>query len=235
MAAALDRLYEAFAQVPRPSAIEYCLCCFDPQDEHALLTPTPLRQLPAETLQPYAANVMFTVGSSADFRYFLPRLFEIACDDGFGWPDMEPLVSRLRYAQWTTWQSDERDAVRGFLSALWSYSLACHPDEAYDIDAILCAIGNAEVDLTPYLTEWTTALARPTAAAQLRYLLSDGCRSDGMTRRLTNAFWRDRDAQAAQVVAWFSSDDLRLAVADAFDVTYAEQTLQTLTDINELL
>lgn len=238
LAAANNSLYAAFAGVPRPSSIDYCQCCFTPRDERAVLTDMPVRQLPVEALRPYAANAMFTVGSVADFRYFLPRLLEIACGEGFSWPDLESVVGRLRLAEWSGWQDQERDAVRNFLAALWANALASGPGEE-DVDTVLCAIGNAEDDLKPYLTEWASAFTRssdrPSAAAQLRSLLESGYRSDRNKRRLTNAFWRDRDRQAEQVIIWLSSADLQSALFAAFDAADSEETLRTLADIDDLM
>lgn len=238
LAAAINSLYAAFARVTRPSAIDYCQCCFTPEDERAVLTDMPVRQLPAEALRPYAANVMFTVGGVDDFRYFLPRLLEIACGEGFSWPDFESVVGRLRFAEWSSWQDEKRDAVHNFLAALWANALASGPDEE-DVDTVLCAIGNAEDDLKPYLTEWASALTRPperpAAAAQLRSLLDSGYRSDRNRRRLTNAFWRDRDRQAEQVITWLSSADLQVTLFAAFDAADSEETLQTLADIDDLV
>jgi hypothetical protein len=238
LAAAINSLYAAFSRVPRPTSIDYCACCFTPEDERAVLTDIPVRQLPTDALRPYAANVMFTVGGVADLRYFLPRLLEIACGEGFSWPDLESVAGRLRLAEWHGWQDEERDAVRDLLAALWADALAGDPDQE-DVDTILCAIGNAEDDLEPYLTEWASALtrpaARPAAAAQLRSLLDSGYRSDRNRRRLTNAFWQDRDSQAEQVITWLSSDDLRLAVFAAFNAADSEETLQTLADIGDLV
>jgi hypothetical protein len=238
LAVAINSLYAAFARVPRPSSIDYCQCCFTAEDERAVLTDMPLGQLPAEALRPYAANVMFTVGGVADFRYLLPRLLEVACGEGFSWPDLESVVGRLRFAEWSSWQDEERDAVRNFLAALWANALAGCPDDQ-DVDTVLCAIGNAEDDLKPYLTEWASALDRPpdrlAAAVQLRSLLESGYRSDCNKRRLTNAFWRDRDRQAEQVIAWLSSADLQLTLFAAFDAADSEETLQTLADIDDLV
>ncbi|MEV4642089.1 hypothetical protein AB0J80_32545 [Actinoplanes sp. NPDC049548] len=226
LAATIDSLYATFAPVPRPTAVDYCDCCFTVEEERALLADVPLRQLPADALRPYAANVMFTVGGVDDFRHFLPRLLEIACGEGFSWPDLESVVGRLRFARWDGWPDDQRNAVRDFLTALWNHALTSEP-EAEDVDAVLCAIGNAEVDLEPYLTAWTSTLSRP-AAAQLRSLLEDGCRSDRTGRRLTNAFWRDRDGQARQVLGWLSSTDLHLALVAAIEVTDSEETLSAI-------
>ncbi|MEU4163417.1 hypothetical protein [Actinoplanes sp. NPDC026670] len=238
LAVAINSLYAVFAGVPRPSSIDYCPCCFTAEDEQAVLTDMPVRQLPAEALRPYAANVMFTVGGVADFRYFLPRLLEIACAEGFSWPDLESVVGRLRFAEWRGWRDEERDAVHDFLAALWSSALTSGPDQE-DVDTILCAIGNAEDDLEPYLIEWASALTRPSdrpaATEQLRSLLESGYRSDRNRRRLTNAFWQDRDRQAQQVVAWLASADLQVRLFAAFDDADSEETLQTLADIDDLV
>jgi hypothetical protein len=185
---AIEVLYGTFARVPRPRTIDYCPCCFSRDEERALLAPVPLRHLPSVALQPYAADVMLTVGAVADFRYFLPRLLEIACDDGFGWPDMEPLFSRLRIARWSAWQDEERIAVQVFLRAAWDSVRVGDLEESYHAETVLCAVGNVEEDLAPYLATWSSTLARPTAAAQLRHLLQYGSRLDGTTRRLINAF-----------------------------------------------
>jgi hypothetical protein len=227
-------MYETFAPVPRPVKIEYCPCCFTPAEEQALLTPAPLRRLPAGALEPYASHAMMTVGGPADFRYFLPRLLEVGCARGFAWPDLEVLLGHLRRAEWLRWAGEERAAVRDFLHALWSQTLAERPGAA-ESDTVLCAIGNAEDDLTPYLEEWRNRLAEPAAATQLHHLLSMGRRTRRGTTWLANAFWQERAAQAGQVLAWLTGDDLRQAVTEAFDAADAEPALQTLADVEGLL
>jgi hypothetical protein len=177
---AIDRLYEVFGRVPRPTAIEYCPHCFLADEEQALLAPVPLRELPIEALQPYAANVMMTVGGTADFRYFLPRIFEVACTEGFDWPDLESVFSRLRFAAWPEWDQAEQAAVRGLFAAFWA-----QPGAGFDAADVLCAIGNAEDDLTPYLDGRDPLIS-----------------GDLVARSLTNPFWVDREAQAEQVLAW---------------------------------
>jgi hypothetical protein len=238
LASAVESLYAAFAHVPRPQSIDYCTHCVPPDHVRAVLAAVPLRELPAVDLGRYASDVMLTVGGVADFRYFLPRILEIAGGEGFSWPSLEPLAGRLRDAEWTGWADAERDAVRRFLTALWAHTLASDPESA-DVDSVLCAIGNAEDDLQPYLAVWTAALAGPatrhTAAAHLRSLLSDGYRSDRARPRLTNAFWNDRTGPAGQAVAWLTGTDLQLTLFAAFEGADAEETLQALADIDGLL
>ncbi|GAA0799968.1 hypothetical protein [Spirilliplanes yamanashiensis] len=212
VSAAVDELYAAFAAVPRPPAVAHCPCCVTEAEVAALLAPVPLRELPVEAVRPYAANVPFTVGGSNDLRYFAPRVLEIGCADGFGWPGLESLAARLRHAGWADWPAAERAAVRGLLGALWDEALA---GDGFDAGTVLCAAGNAEDDVAPYLARWTAAVGRPAAAEQLRDLLWHGCARDPGGRRLRNAFWDGRDAQAAAVLAWLGSDELCAAVLDA--------------------
>lgn len=229
--AAVDRLYAVFAAVPRPVAIDGCEHCWTEQEAAVLLGPVPLRELSAGDLRPYAAGVLLTIGDIADFRYFLPRILEIACTDGFNWPDLEPLAGRLLLAEWETWTAEERAAVREVLWACWKRVLTGHP-ESWGADAVLCAIGNAEDDLAPYLEAWAAALEHPAAAAELRDLLRFSVRSKDGAVRLTNAFWDDRDAQAA---AWVSGSELRAALVAAAASAGTEEALQVLVDIDELL
>ncbi|MFG3343292.1 hypothetical protein [Glycomyces sp. NPDC048151] len=211
LADAVDRLYAAFESVPRPETIDRCDHCWTEQEAAAVLRPVPLRDLSADELRPYAASVLLTVGSVADFRYFLPRILEIACTDGFNWPDLEPLAGRLRDAEWETWTAEEQAAIRGVLWASWRQVLSGHPDN-WGADTVLCAIGNAEDDLTPYLDEWAASLRRTAAANELRDLLQYSTSWRSEVPRLTNAFWDGRDAQ---VIEWLTGPALRAALAEA--------------------
>jgi hypothetical protein len=233
LSAAIDRLYEVFAHVPRPSTIDYCDHCFSVDDERALLAPVELRQLSIDVLRPYAANVMLTVGDVDDLRYFVPRILEIACTVEFQWPDLEPLAGRLTTADWRHWPADETAAIGDLWRALWETTLAAFPSNL-DIETVLCALANAEDDVRPYLNAWTAALHDPPAAAHLHHLLRDSAGWDRAAGswRLANAFWGDRDRQ---VTAWLAGPDLRRAVAAAVPVTHTEQASRVLADVDELL
>jgi hypothetical protein len=231
LAAAVDRLYVAFSGVHRPSVIEYCSCCFSADEERALLAPVALRQLSVDVLRPYAFDVLLTVGDIDDFRYFLPRILEVACTVGFNGPDLEPLAGRLARAQWLDWPAAEQVAVRDVLSALWATTLAAFPGE-WDVDTVLCALGNAEEDLRPYLAQWMAELRRSPASAHLLDFLRYGARRNIAGWELTNAFW---GSKGGPVEAWLAGTDVRRAVADAFTVTEEEFALQVLADVNDLL
>jgi hypothetical protein len=206
---AIDHLVVAFGQVPRPTAIATCECCFTDDQARELLNPG----APPELVLQYAAYAMGTIGGVNDLRYFTPQILRLLLIDGHaGWVALEVFSERLRVAAWTGWPPPERDAVRGVLRALWAQTLATHPSDP-DADTALCAIGNAEDDLDPYLADWTAALARGSAPAarHLWDLITWGVRSKGGRWRLTNAFWSHRDRPVGE---WLSSDSTRAGIRE---------------------
>lgn len=133
LSAALNRLYAAFAHIPRPTAIEACPHCWTDRDTTTLLTPVPLREMTADMLRRYAAKALTTVGTEADFRFFVPRLLDIACTTGFDHPNLEILLDRLRLAEWTRWGPAGRDAIRDLLLARRAAALAESQNDVEDM------------------------------------------------------------------------------------------------------
>ena len=93
----IDVLYDAFAAVPKPTAIDACSCCVD-ADEIATLLTNPLRDISPDELSVYASKVFLTVGAESDFRYFVPRIFEILATESGWWPDPEVVGRALARA-----------------------------------------------------------------------------------------------------------------------------------------
>jgi hypothetical protein len=233
LAEAVDRLYVAFAAEPKPADLEACPCCVSREQVAALLGPDDLRTLPADTVADYAAHAMTTVGSASDFRYFLPRLLQLAVTDGFDWPDLEIAVGRLRLAGWLAWPADQQRAVRDVLCALWDQTLRQHPSNP-DADTVLCAIGNAENDLTSYLATWASFLRTGEAAPaqHLSDVLNWSARVENGRWRMRNAFWERRDGPASD---WLAADSTRAAVVAGFDAATSEPALTALADVAALL
>lgn len=69
--AAVEKLYRAFAAVPRPRHIDGCPCCID-RKEVGVLLGKPLRSVTPGELSAYASSAFLTVGDAADYLYFLP-------------------------------------------------------------------------------------------------------------------------------------------------------------------
>jgi hypothetical protein len=79
----------------------------------------------------------------------------------------------------------------------------------------LCAIANAEADLSMYLLEWMRTYT-PSASAHLADFVSDAVPRWMKKGKLPDAFWGERAEQAAQVVDLLKSERLTDHVGKLF-------------------
>jgi hypothetical protein len=203
LAAAIERLYEAFANEPKPRQVSTCPCCLSPEEAQVLLN-TPLRELSSDQLSSYGSSVLLTVGGVEDFRYFFPRLLDISIHESGWWPDREIVVSKLRLGEWQTWEDGQREAVIGVIREAFRNELPQAAADAGNIDAWLCGLALADADVTPFLA----MLAEPENEEALfeYYLLNSAKITKG---KLQNAFWGgNRDAQRP-IVAWLTSGPIQ--------------------------
>ncbi|MEU6036975.1 hypothetical protein ABZ801_16365 [Actinomadura sp. NPDC047616] len=228
---AVEGLYAAFEDVPRPRVVAGCPCCVEPDEDGALLA-RPLRELGVDDLGRYAAKAMTTWGTDEDFRYFAPRLLELAADDAFGWPSVEIVFGKLGMVPWPQWP--QREALERFLAAFWSRTLTRHPAHP-DAGTALCALSLAVCDVTPYLDEWER-LDTGAAIRHLRDFATEGLiRRRGKWVRLRNAHWDTGGRPHRQAIAWFTEGPALRAVHAAFERTDDEPTLELLLEIEQSL
>lgn len=205
LAEAIEGLYKVFMDYPLVRKIDGCPCCVSDEDESDLHR-KPLRELTAEDLRRYATKALTTWGTENDFKHFLPRLFELVTEEeGIAYEiDLAILFGKLEYAHWNTWPSQEHAAVRDYLIALWLFVLSV-PMEAVTIDEYLCAISQAEEDLSHYLNAWQN-LQSDTA---LNHLVEFIEAQDSLHKeKLADAFWSGRREQMSQVVEWLRRNGL---------------------------
>jgi hypothetical protein len=203
--AAIERLYEVFA-APAPEFIPACACCnvgtdWEPggfQGGTVRLPPLgngrPLRDLTDDNVRGYVWDALLTAGRVADFKYYLPRLFELMARDEHGW-DAAALTQRLeRWAAFSTWSPAERQAVTTFFVAWWERTINTQRN-GRPVEEVLCAISAAEADLDPFLLSWL----EPGAAASLTAFIEYE-RPKLERGGLIDAYWEPRGLQ--QVVAF---------------------------------
>lgn len=229
-AGAVERLYAAFAGVARPVRVEGCPHCVDPRAADPLLS-RPLRDLAAADLAAYGAKALSTWGSVDDFRYFAPRLLELAADDAFGWPDMEIVFTKLADAQW--WHWPQRDAVAEFLAAFWSRTQEDYPAHPA-IGQTLCALGCTGADMTPYLAEWEGLTGEPALRHLHEFATSELTWKRGRPR-LSNTFWDPAGEPHRQVVAWLTEGPALAALNAAFARTGREDLLPLFAETEQAL
>ncbi|MGY2896078.1 hypothetical protein [Deinococcus sp. UYEF24] len=168
LAAAVRQLYVAFADEPRPSQVIGCTFCCCTEQELNRLVEVPREALTADELDAYSSSVLDTIGTEADFKYFLPRIFELVAEgelqrEGASWK-----IRRLKNTAWTTWPVNQVQAVRDYLMAWWLEALSADKGASEEHLPHI-----AEIEPIPefrhYLSAWLTA-GRP-ALVELAVLI----------------------------------------------------------------
>ena len=202
---AIDDLYRVFEEHPLPSYTEPCLHCHTREDE-AKLHSKPLRLLQWHDLESYANDALLVWGDVDTFKHFVPRLLDLylysySDDPEVRFLDPEILFSKFRHAGWQSWPQEEQSAVKRLFHAIWRRLLDDPPTEEseFNLETWLCAIGQAEDDLRPYLERWARD-DRDAATLALWPM---------MTKSYSfSAYWEDRATQIDQVKLWLMSPEV---------------------------
>lgn len=101
----------------------------------------PLAEITGGQIAYFAGKALTTWGDADDYRYFLPRILELATqpDEQSGWVNLEIIVGKLEYARWRRWPEAEQRAIDEFLTAWWSATVHEYrraPEAATTISAI---------------------------------------------------------------------------------------------------
>lgn len=218
--AAIAAQYVAFRS-PRPRVVTGCPCCTTPA-ELAALVAAPREALAPGALERYAAKAMTTMGSVADFRYFWPRLAELAVE-GRLLTSVETVFGKPAYGQHHIWPEEEREALRGLAAALGTW-LAAEEVDADLVDTWACAIGRLSEGLDDPRRFLGPLLGdSPPARANLRALVEANEATARRKRRLTNAFWDSAPRGAALVLDWLLTEPRAVEAARALAAEAVER------------
>jgi hypothetical protein len=215
----IQELYEVFERYPLRDHIAVCDHCHLLEDV-ALLKSKELRRLGVDELQGYMFAAMTTWGDDQDFRHYLPRILELlACDRRLTDEFMDPSMAleNLQYAQWASWPAEEQKAVKRYLLALWDAKV----NEAFPLEDCgpsfiedwLCAIGNVENDLAPYLNIWVAAVSSNAVRNLSHFTVTVA--EELAEKKLQDAFWSQRQTQSTQVVEWLLGPEVRAKLTTA--------------------
>ena len=201
--AAIAAQYAAFT-APRPRDVEGCACCTAPEEIAALIA-APREALSAQDLDFYARKAMTTVGTVPDFRYYWPRVAELALT-GQLLTDTEIVFGKPLYGAHHTWPAEERAALRQLAAAIGQW-LAAEEQEPGDVDMWVCAVGllaermaDPRVLLAPLFGD------SPAAWANLRALVDWNRERMQKKHRLGNAFWESAPESAALLFEWLTTE-----------------------------
>lgn len=191
-------VYKAFATYPKPRALEACDHCWSETDKQDLLS-YKLEELTPEQLGKYAFDVFLTVGEASDFKYFLPRIFEITVSDDTWYVDPEVVLAKLRLAEWNDWPQNERTAVETLLNKKFATLINDPNVDGPDIDKWICAFGRCVDDISPYLERLRTEASEEKLLGFVEW--NQSALTEG---KLANAFW-DSPANERRLLDWFKS------------------------------
>jgi hypothetical protein len=204
---AIENVYAAFKDIPKPKFVDGCPCCID-QKGISILLAKPLRELSPDDLTHYAASVFLTVGSVEDFSYFLPRILEICVTKTHWWPDPEVIAGALLNSEFHSWPKTRSKAGKDFLNAVID-DLVADDDKGFELDSWICALAKLKFDLNPYLKK--IASNKPCLISY--YEVNS---QQLLENHLANSFWNDAQKEHRQVVDWFQSAEIKKAIELAY-------------------
>lgn len=198
-------LYAAFT-AKRPRHVHGCPCCTKPEALEKLTWHSqPREKIPAQDLDFYARKAMTTVGTADDFRYFLPRVFEL-CLDGKLETDAEIVFGKLACGSWRQWPQEEQAALVDLADAIsrwWMAADAQNRGKTWEtISTWACCLGLYVDDLTPHLDR----LLAPTAEARKNLIAFYDENAYSASQGKMGGFWEKKSASTANAIAWLQSD-----------------------------
>lgn len=150
----IENLYETFEDYPVPSAMEGCPCCVSQNDRESIHTKH-LWDLQEEDLSKYTFKAITTWGNTNDFKYYLPRIFELLATTNFI-VDTSTVLGKLQLGKWKYWSEAEKSVIKEFLLAWWSNVVRHKPFFDKEIFTEIYQLTNNVEEL---LDLWTISLS----------------------------------------------------------------------------
>lgn len=126
---AIEELYEIFAKYQGLSKLEGSPLYDDLENWKKQLKSKKLRELTNEDLSLFAGKVILTWGNENDYKFYLPRIFELTAELKSPY-DIWTLYSRLECANLKAWDFEEQTAINNFTLELWRHMLNDNSDNA---------------------------------------------------------------------------------------------------------
>ena len=120
----IENLYAAFADVPKPTAIEGCPvgCCISREYRLSLVEGS-LRDTDSELLSEYINYGIWTIGNASDFRYFIPKIFELTLNnyDFIHYPPS--IMNKLASVGFTDWDVVKKSTIEAAIYEIVSVEI----------------------------------------------------------------------------------------------------------------
>ena len=115
----IEELYSTFGKYKTKSKLEGSPIYDDLTIWVKELKSKELKKLSEEDLSRFAGKVILTWGNEDDYKYYLPRIFELTALYKTPY-DIWTLYSRLEDANWLKWDIDEQNLINKFTLELWN-------------------------------------------------------------------------------------------------------------------
>ena len=207
---AIEGLYAAFAKVRKPRHIEACPCC-QSSEEIAILLSKEVRSISADEISRYASSAIWTVGTSADYLYFLPRILEI---HSF-YPDFIPIpestAGQICRTSLQDWPAPRLQALENYVRQILNNALS--PNSHHRIDSWMCAASILGFDIRVHLN----AIGRMRPAVLVYFNANASTLPE---RLLSNSYWHLPNESHDVIVDWFYSPPIKKLVFDAYGYVF---------------
>jgi hypothetical protein len=116
---AIENLYQTFNKYTT-SDMHHCNCgCINPIAVKKLASKK-LRELEESDFAYYHGSALSTWGEVEHYKHFLPRILEVHNSfKGRGLVGLYEITTKLEYAQWSSWDKVEREAINNFILLDW--------------------------------------------------------------------------------------------------------------------
>ncbi|MCB0962188.1 MAG: hypothetical protein KDA98_02620 [Acidimicrobiales bacterium] len=148
---AAEALWAAFEGVARPRAIVHCPHCVTTAECDALTGP--VATLDPALVARFVRKAGTTWGDADDLRRIAPRALVLAAEHRLP-ISRRVLWDKLRWAGWTTWPTEQTDAIGRFLLAEFGRLLAQPPRPASVAHRWLDEVSAGIDDLSGFWTVW---------------------------------------------------------------------------------
>ncbi|UCG32672.1 MAG: hypothetical protein JSU68_13525 [Phycisphaerales bacterium] len=219
---AIERLYELFSRCGKPSYMqEACGGDVSETDPVGILS-KPLRELTPVDLRTYVLSAISTFGTVSDYKYFLPRVYDIATSGPKHWADTPIILSKLAYGKWLSWPSAEQEAIRNFLRAWWRDTLSrYHPP--VQVDDLLDGLAQCE-EVDGYLCIMQEMCANELSARRHLAVLTYSFSFSPLRQDIWDCFpwWSEHPRQLRSLLSWLFDE----ATARFLDKQYIDPDLE---------
>lgn len=151
LAQATEHLYQTFSAYPCNPKIEGCSDSVSDFHQHLSLSGS-LNTLGPDELSRYLLKTITTAEEVEAFKYYLPRIFELAAYSADFLIDHFVIFSKLEYGHWRTWPEAEQVAIESFLWVWWKHTT--RRSNGFN-ERLLFEIHQVSGQLESLLDQWT--------------------------------------------------------------------------------